>query len=204
MSRRDKILKALRANRRPFEDVSARPEAYLPVTRIADNVSQDDLIERFAAEARQRDTEVHIVPDTEAAIQTVLDIIGDDQTVLAWQDLPLPGFVEALAARAIIRTIRHARAETRITALEAAESVRVGISGADAGFATTGTLALVTNDAQGRIPSLLPPIHIALLRRDRIVPRMEDWFVAQGRTALQYSRSVALVTGPSTTGDIEH
>ncbi len=203
MSSRDKILKALRANRRPFEDVTPRPEAYLPVTRIADNTSQNDLIERFAAEARQRDTEVHVVPDTEAAIQTVLDIIGDDQSVLAWEDLPLPGLVEALAARTIKRTIPYARAETRITALEAAETVRVGISGADAGFATTGTLALVTSDAQGRIPSLLPPVHIALLRRDRIVPRMEDWFVEQGRAALQNSRSVALVTGPSTTGDIE-
>ncbi len=107
MSSRDKILKALRANRRPFEDVSARPEAYLPVTRIADNVSQDDLIERFAAEARQRDTEVHIVPDTEAAIQTVLDIIGDDQTVLAWQDLPLPGLVEWRWSRTMPRGVYH-------------------------------------------------------------------------------------------------
>src|SRR5258708_32309474 len=110
MSSRDKIVKALRANRRPFEDVSARPEAYLPVTRIADNVSQDDLIERFAAEARQRDTEAHIVPDTEASIQTVLDIIGDDQTVLAWQGLPLPGLGEPLAPRPRKRQIPHARA----------------------------------------------------------------------------------------------
>ena len=143
------------------------------------------------------------MPDTEAAIQTVLDIIGDDQRVLAWEDLPLPGLVEALAARQVRRTIPHARADQRIVELEAAETVRVGITGANAGFATTGTLALVTSSAQGRVPSLLPPVHIALLRRDRIFPRMEDWFTSEGRGALEGSRSIALVTGPSTTGDIE-
>ena len=79
MNSRDRILQALRANRRPFQDVASRPDTYLPVTRIDDGASHNDLIERFAAEAKRRDTEVVVAPDTEAAIQTVLDIIGDDQ-----------------------------------------------------------------------------------------------------------------------------
>ncbi len=84
-----------------------------------------------------------------------------------------------------------------------AEPIRVGITGADAAFATTGTLALVTDEAQGRITSLVPPVHIALLRRERLFPRLEDWITVEGRAAVARSSSVAFVTGPSRTGDIE-
>ncbi len=198
-SSRDRILGALRANRRPFEDAAPRPSPYLPVTRLDD----PDLVARFKAEIERLSGKFHVPADSQAAIDLVLSLIGDDQAVIAWEGLPLPGLDAALAGRHIRVVVPHARGEQRSAELANAEPIRVGITGADAAFATTGTLVLVTDDGHGRLPSLLPPVHIALLRRDRLFPRLEDWIAKESRAAVAGSSSIAFVTGPSRTGDIE-
>src|SRR5262245_1141112 len=198
-SSRDRILERLRSNRKPFEDAPPRPAKYLPVTKLDDS----DLVERFRAEVDRLKGKLHTPADDESAIDLVLDLIGGDPAVIAWERLPLPGLTDALAKRNVKITIPRARGEQRREELLKAEPIRVGITGADAAFATTGTLALVTDEVQGRIPSLLPPVHVALLRRERLFPRLEDWIAAEGRAAVARSSSVAFVTGPSRTGDIE-
>lgn len=199
MSSRDRILQKLRASRPPFEDAPPRPMQYLPVTRLDD----PDLVARFKAELERLTGQFHQAADHAQAVEMVLSIIGEDNAVMAWESLPLPGLVEALAQRNIKVTIPRARGEQRTAELVASEPIRVGITGADAAFATTGTLALVTRQKQGRIPSLLPPVHVALLERKRLFPRLEDWIGVEGRAALAVSNSIAFVTGPSRTGDIE-
>ena len=144
------------------------------------------------------------MPDAAAAIQQVLDLIGGEKRVLAWENLNLPGLTEALEAEQVKIVIPKTGGDQRQAATNEAETVRIGVTGADAGIATTGTLALVTQKGQGRIPSLLPPTHIALLRKDRLFARIEDWMAAQGSDALKTSRSIAFASGPSSTGDIEH
>lgn len=199
MSSRDRILKALRTGQSPFDDAAPRPESYLPVARF----DQEDLVTRFTAEFERINGKAHIAADTEAAIQIVLDLVGSDNSVLAWEDLPLPGLAEALAAHKVQMAIPRARRDDRATALAQANPIRMGITGADAGLAATGTLVLVTRAQQGRLPSLLPPVHVALLRRNRLFPRLEAWMAAEGRIALQTSNSIAFVSGPSRTADIE-
>lgn len=200
MTSRDQILDALRAHRAPFADAPARPRAYIPVTRFG----AEDPLARFTNEVERRSGKVHAAADPASAIQTVLSLLDSDKVVMAWENLPLPGLDEALAQAKIQAVVPQARHEERTAILESAEKLRVGITGADAGFATTGTLALVTQEGNGRIPSLLPPVHIALLPRDRLFVHLEDWFADEGRQALLKSSSIALITGPSSTGDIEH
>jgi len=105
--------------------------------------------------------------------------------------------------RGIAQVGVHVRGENRAESLAALEPIRVGITGADAGLASTGTLVLRTNAVQSRLTSLLPPVHVAILRRERLFPTLESWLVAEGKTSLSDSRSVALVSGPSRTSDIE-
>ena len=50
----------------------------------------------------------------------------------------------------------------------------VGISGVNFGVAETGTLCIVTNEGNGRMVTTLPPIHIALMGMERIVPTLND------------------------------
>jgi L-lactate dehydrogenase complex protein LldG len=147
--------------------------------------------------------QLHTPADDEAAIELVLELIGGDPIVISWERLPLPGLTDALARRSVEIVIPRARGDQRAAELAKAEPIRVGITGADAAFATTGTLVLVTDEMQGRLPSLLPPVHIALLRREQLFPRLEDWITVEGRATLARSSSVAFVSGPSRTGDIE-
>ena len=50
----------------------------------------------------------------------------------------------------------------------------VGISGVNFGVVETGTLCIVTNEGNGRMVTTLPPIHIALMGMERIVPTLND------------------------------
>jgi len=67
-----------------------------------------------------------------------------------------------------------ARAALRKTFLQA----DIGLSGVNFGVAATGTLCLVTNEGNGRMVTSLPPIHIALMGIERIVPNMDDLALA--------------------------
>ncbi len=50
----------------------------------------------------------------------------------------------------------------------------VGVSGVNFGVAETGTLCIVTNEGNGRMVTTLPPVHIALMGIERLVPRLDD------------------------------
>ncbi|MEJ5225322.1 MAG: lactate utilization protein B, partial [Anaerolineales bacterium] len=50
----------------------------------------------------------------------------------------------------------------------------VGISGVNFGVAETGTLTLVTNEGNGRMVTTLPPVHIALMGMERLLPTLDD------------------------------
>ncbi|MBI1854677.1 MAG: lactate utilization protein, partial [Chloroflexi bacterium] len=50
----------------------------------------------------------------------------------------------------------------------------IGISGVNFGVAETGTLCIVTNEGNGRMVTTMPPVHIALMGMERIVPTLDD------------------------------
>ena len=50
----------------------------------------------------------------------------------------------------------------------------VGISGGNFAIAETGTLVLVTNEGNGRLLSTLPPVYIAIVGVEKIVPSLQD------------------------------
>jgi L-lactate dehydrogenase complex protein LldF len=50
----------------------------------------------------------------------------------------------------------------------------IGISGVNFGVAETGTLTIVTNEGNGRMCTTLPPIHIALMGMERLLPTLDD------------------------------
>ena len=79
----------------------------------------------------------------------------------------------------------------------------LGITSADWAVAETGTLALCSLSGQGRVVSLLPPNYLAIIEPKQIVPDLFDLFERLEEQKLQLPSNVALVTGPSKTGDIE-
>jgi L-lactate dehydrogenase complex protein LldF len=53
-------------------------------------------------------------------------------------------------------------------------SADVGISGVNFGVAETGSLCIVSNEGNARMVTTLPPIHIALMGMERLVPNLDD------------------------------
>lgn len=50
----------------------------------------------------------------------------------------------------------------------------IGISGVNFGVAETGNICVVSNEGNARMVATIPPIHIALMGMERIVPNLDD------------------------------
>lgn len=77
----------------------------------------------------------------------------------------------------------------------------VGITGADYGLADTGSIVVMAS-SDPRLVSLLPPVHIAILKLERLLSGFDELLSLLPRPAEQ-TASMVLITGPSRTGDIE-
>ncbi len=78
----------------------------------------------------------------------------------------------------------------------------VGITSADYGLADTGSLVLLSTKEEARMISLLPPVHIAVIPKERILSGLDE-FLQKVPLPAERSSSVLLITGTSKTGDIE-
>jgi L-lactate dehydrogenase complex protein LldF len=70
--------------------------------------------------------------------------------------------------------IRALTAAARRVLREVFLTANVGVSGVNFGVAATGTLCIVTNEGNGRMVTTLPPVHIALMGMERLVPDLDD------------------------------
>ncbi|OHB76334.1 MAG: hypothetical protein A2Z34_00975 [Planctomycetes bacterium RBG_16_59_8] len=88
--------------------------------------------------------------------------------------------------------------------LESAEpsEANVGITGADALIAETGTVAVVTDVGCPRTLLFLPPLHIVVAETIQIVPDLASTLEIIAKRTTPWS-SFTLITGPSRTADIE-
>jgi len=123
---------------------------------------------------------------------------------------------EAIAGKSAVASNAPYLAECGITSLpgvrsgvtskdelrELCATCDVGITSADYGLADTGTLVMLSSPREARMVSLLPPAHLALLPRERILTGLDELFSVLPRPAEQTS-SMVLITGPSRTADIE-
>ena len=83
----------------------------------------------------------------------------------------------------------------------------IGISGANVVAADTGTLFIIENEGNVRLATGLPPVHIALVGMEKLVPTLGDAFKV-AEVTWRYANYtvpsyVSLISGPSKTGDIE-
>lgn len=192
MSSRELILRRLRAVYRPFED--SRPVAEWRQMVPVDDTTPAALQLRFVREAEARGCSVTCVTDPDQAIAQVLELIAPDKTIQSWEfeHIPLPGLANALAKAAI-------------QVVPGATDVRAGLTGADAALAGTGSLVLMTGPGKPRQPALLPPIHIAVITVEQIVPTLDTWIASHRDSNFQHIRSMSssvVISGPSRTGDI--
>lgn len=208
-SSRDVILGRLRAARRPFENADPTPDEYVAVT-VQEATDPDALLERFSRELTGLRAEPFSVKGDAAARKQVIELLNDHEAaaVLAWdfRTIPVKGLDKALREAGVEVIHLDTRDEFRAESLALAEQVKVGLTGADAAVATTGTLVVTTAPGKGRLPTVLPPVHLVVVTLDQIVARLEDWVALQRADhlgAIRQAGNFCFISGPSRTGDIE-
>lgn len=81
---------------------------------------------------------------------------------------------------------------------ETLAQAEIGITGAEWGVAETGSLVLAAGPGKPQAASLLAPLHLAVLRSDRIVPGLATLLERCG----PLPSALVLITGPSRSADI--
>ena len=85
---------------------------------------------------------------------------------------------------------------------------QVGISGANFAVAETGTLVLVTNEGNGRLVTQAPPVHIAFVGIERVVPVLADLppllqLLPRSATGQKLTSYVSLIQAPRAAQDAD-
>ena len=109
--------------------------------------------------------------------------------ILSWDSAQLPaGLVEDLNHAGI--KIQH----------DPDSEIRVGLTGAQAAIANTGTVVLTSGTGQPLSVSLLPETHIVVLQEDVIYENLPQVLRLQ---EIRDASSTVMISGPSRTADIE-
>ncbi|WP_025773485.1 L-lactate dehydrogenase (quinone) large subunit LdhH [Neomoorella thermoacetica] len=93
--------------------------------------------------------------------------------------------------------VRIARRELRKKFLTAG----MGISGANIAVAETGTIVLCTNEGNARLTTTVPPVHVAIVGYEKLVPSIKDIVpileaLPRSGTAQPITSYVTMITGP--------
>jgi L-lactate dehydrogenase complex protein LldG len=182
---RAEILERLRAARRTAR--LPEPAAAMPVPAAP----AEDPLGRFRRELDGLGVQSHLEETPEGVRARVAGLVGARQ-VLAWDADQLPYDLGPLlpgASRGTSPRAEQAAAE-------------VGVTGCEAAIAETGSLVMVSAPGRPRVASLLPPLHVAVVRRADLFATMGEFFAAQ-EARLAASAACTFITGPSRTADIE-
>jgi L-lactate dehydrogenase complex protein LldG len=209
MSARDAMLARIQASLRSGLFPGASP-SIPPRSIAAPPTDFTVLVESFTRELSAVGGDAYSPATQAEALGLLMGLLrehGGDE-LLAWPDaeLSLPGVDEALQHVGLRRIqVSIARdAATRTEQVAELDRPQVGLTGALAGLADTGTLALLSGTTRARVASLLPPVHVALLPVRALFPTMAAFFAAYAPATLtQNASNLVFIAGPSRTADIE-
>jgi L-lactate dehydrogenase complex protein LldG len=158
----------------------------------------------FRARAQAVNGVIHGPVSRHGAPRAVLGIAtGHEATsFMSWDDLPASGVAAALHAAGMNRIDHYVPPEQRTEHQLQYATVDVGVTGADAALAESGSLVLTHGAGRPRMASLVPDVHIALLEVSQIHRTLAHWAHQNPRLAAE-TTNLVVVTGPSRTSDIE-
>jgi L-lactate utilization protein LutC len=171
---------------------------------------RDALIKQFAAALTAAGGSFYRASDAEDAASIVLKLAQERnvKSVVAWRHPAIDTACAALqgAGIAVARSVvneQHTRADLRRTS----EIAELGLTSCDYALAETGTLVLIGDAQQGRLTSLLPITHVAIITTSQLAPTLADAIKLLRHARLngdgRLPSNISLHTGPSKTGDIE-
>jgi L-lactate dehydrogenase complex protein LldG len=167
-----------------------------------------DLLSTFRSNLETVGGVLHEPKSAAESCDLVIEIIGTTGATryLSWdgQHLPLAGLLDRMSSAGLRRMsdIVPWDAASRREHQDRYFDCAVGVTGASAGLADTGSIVLKSGPGRPRMASLIPETHIALLQRTALHASLAAWLVDQ-LDALDSAANWTIITGPSRTADIE-
>ncbi len=191
---REEILTKVRAAIGRTAGQSAPAEPPAPLLKVPD-VPLEERLAQFSAALERLSGKAHVPGSAEAARALVEELItgysavASNSPVLREYGLTsLPGVFTGYTDVGELR--------------EACAGADIGITGADFALADTGSLVILSAPGEARLISLLPPVHIAVVPKERLLTGLDELFAVLPDPA-ERSSSMVIITGPSRTADIE-
>jgi L-lactate dehydrogenase complex protein LldG len=173
--------------------VEARIEAHARGIRPARiDRGADELADMFVEYAEAVDISVDRVASMDAVPDVVADYLARENLPAELRVAPDPNLDGVPWSNRPTLTVSKGKTDG---------SHEVGLTGAFAGIAETGTLMMRSGPEHPTTLNLLPDTHIVVLWKSRIVGAYEDAWdqIREG----EMPRTINFITGPSRTGDIE-
>ena len=170
------------------------------------------LLDKLAEMAALGGWKVHRASGVEEAIGYIESVARDSEgtnIVRSAQDVfdqvPVDAALANLGLK--VTTVLRDDENSREALREEIRQSEIGITGADYAVAETGSLIILPRRGLSRLVSLVPPVHIALVRPEDILESLDDLFLLR---RLEYHQRggemgsyLNFITGPSRTADIE-
>lgn len=186
------------------------------IQAIRDDVESraDRLVEELAASAQAAGWIVHRAGPADAAayVRRVAgnlestSVLRSDHAVLDEIGLETAFEGSSIALRRIAyEESGKSRDAQRVKFREDMIVADIGVTGVSHAVAETGSVSISAGRGVSRLISLLPPVHVAVVRTDRIVPSLDELFSLRRsefleRGSLDYAN---IISGPSRSADIE-
>lgn len=179
------------------------PEVLGIPDRLPD-LEDEDLQTLFRERAQDVDAVVHGPVGRHGVPRAVAGIAAGHQcrSFMAWEDLPASGVASALTAAGLTRVDGEVPVEIRIEHQLGYRDLDLGVTGATAGLAESGSVVLEHRPGRPRMASLVPEVHVALLDLILMERTLVHW-AHKFPESVANTANLVVITGPSRTGDIE-
>jgi L-lactate dehydrogenase complex protein LldG len=173
-----------------------------PSSGAREQLSKDDLADVFAQSLTGVNTSVYRENETDGIREFIAGFVSERglESFSIWETefLNSLGIKESLEGSGLAIKSAENKAEIALSS--------VGITEADYAIADTGTLVLLSGPERPRGVSLIPPVHLAIVKKENIVSNIEELFGIVNKFYEDHKTtpaSATFITGPSRTADIE-
>lgn len=203
------------------QSISPASEQALETIRQRSRADRLRLLEILCEQAKPLNLTVTPVTDMAEAGKAVADLVasttpewGDEKSVVRWPD-PLLDELDlesALGEQNVPVTMTRLNPDgdidrQREVIRKRINNAYVGVTAADFCLADTATLVMKTRENQARSVSLVPSIHVAVVRLEQLLADLKEMYALlrwdEGQQAEGLTHHMVMISGPSKTADIE-
>ncbi len=163
---------------------------------VSEEMHLNAFLEAHGIEALESDLGEYIIQlDGETPSHIIMPAIHKNKDQIARQ------FSQKIKDAAYTEDVDELTAMARKVLRQKFFEAQAGLSGVNFAVAETGTLCLVENEGNGRMSTHVPPLHIAVMGLEKVVPRLEEVaplyaILTRSATGQAVSTYFNLISGP--------